>query len=324
MKSLFITALTYIRLPGALGRGIRLPSDLILTNDRALIGELLSPRFELIVGHLEASALRNAHAVVYSIKEYPDKELQDPQNARLLLINSMRSVQTFLQSLWLIKDNSVNFELGFQEFPFKKGYTSSVNSNFLAFFVSKADGSRDFTEFDSSEARAARDIATKLFSPSPREAEDQGYIVPEDFNRLSRVLHFLQVARASSDLGLKVAHYVTCFEALFSTDSTELAHKLAERMALFLGKNVGERTKIFKQVKAAYNIRSKVVHGDKITKKIAEQIHELLRSCDELLRGSLMKILTTPNLPGVFLRSPNDLEDYFIGMVLDNGLVSEQ
>jgi hypothetical protein len=41
-------------------------------------------------------------------------------------------------------------------------------------------------------------------------------------------------------------------------------------------------------------------------------------SCDELLRKSLIKILTTPTLYEIFQRPPNELEEYFVEMVLRN------
>jgi hypothetical protein len=85
-----------------------------------------------------------------------------------------------------------------------------------------------------------------------------------------------------------------------------------------LGNDGGERIAIFKRIKAAYNVRSKVVHGDRIAKKLAEQAADLARTCDDLLRKSLLKIITTPGLPEIFSRPPHELEEYLTYMVLDN------
>jgi Apea-like HEPN len=95
-----------------------------------------------------------------------------------------------------------------------------------------------------------------------------------------------------------------------------MTHKLAERVAFFLGENGAERTSIFKNIKAAYTVRSKVVHGDKIDKKRANQAPDLSRTCDELLRKSLAKVLTNPGLPEIFLGPPGEREEYLTGMVL--------
>ena len=95
-----------------------------------------------------------------------------------------------------------------------------------------------------------------------------------------------------------------------------MAHKLAERVAFFVGEAPSERSAIFKGIKAAYNIRSKTVHGAKIAKKLAEQAPATAGTCDELLRKTLGKILTTPGLPEVFAAPSHDLEEYLANLVL--------
>jgi hypothetical protein len=107
MKVLFITKLFHIRLPGALGRGIRLPFGLILTNDRDQIRKLLSENFELLAGQLETSALREANAAIYRITEHPQGSLQKEDEVRRFLNGQLGRVQMFLQALWLVKDNSI-------------------------------------------------------------------------------------------------------------------------------------------------------------------------------------------------------------------------
>jgi hypothetical protein len=187
MKVLFITKLFHIRLPGALGRGIRLPFGLILTNDRDQIRKLLSENFELLAGQLETSALREANAAIYSITEHPQGSLQKEDEVRRFLNSQLGRVQMFLQALWLVKDNSINVELGFLEYPHGnlRGSTA-VTSNFLAVRFSKADGSLDSMEFTDSEARNARDICEKLFGADVIDRDEyRGFLVPEDFNRLS-------------------------------------------------------------------------------------------------------------------------------------------
>jgi hypothetical protein len=306
-----------MRLSGSLGRGIRLPFDLILTNDKDQTRKLLSETFELLAGQIETSALRKASAVIYSVTEHSQASFQKEDEVIRFLNAQLGRVQIFLSALWLLKDNAVNFELGFLEYPYRDLRRSTVTSNFRAVRFSKADGTFESVEFVDSEARNAREIFQKLFSAEIVDRDEyRGWVVPEDFNRLSRVFYFVQGARSSSDLGNKIARYVTCFEALFCTDSSEMAHKLSERVAFFVGKDSAERINIFRKIKAAYNVRSKVVHGDKISKKLAEQATDLVRTCDELLRNSLTKILTTPGLPKIFSGVPGELEEYLTNMIL--------
>lgn len=50
-------------------------------------------------------------------------------------------------------------------------------------------------------------------------------------------------------------------EALFTNDNTEVAHKMALRMAALNGQGAGEQSRIFKLVKHCYGLRSQYVHG---------------------------------------------------------------
>ena len=318
MKTLFITAVFHMKLRGALGRGIRLPNGLILTNSQEEVGKLLSTNFERLVGQIEANTLRHANAVIYSITEQPQSFPKSGDEAPHLLNKHLGNVLLFLLALWFVKDNSVNIELGFLEYPHGNPSVAKVTSNFRAARFAQADGSIRETEFTESEARCARDVYKMLFAADVVDQdENSGYLMPEDFSRLSRLFYFIQSTRNSSDLSIRIAGYVTCFEALFCTDSSEMAHKLSERVAFFLGKTPAERSDIFKHVKAAYNIRSKAVHGDKISKKLADQALSISVECDQLLRNALFKILTTPSLSKVFSGFSQSLEEYFTSLVLD-------
>jgi hypothetical protein len=95
-----------------------------------------------------------------------------------------------------------------------------------------------------------------------------------------------------------------------------MAHKLSERVAFFLAETPPQRSEIFKQVKAAYNIRSKAVHGDKISKKLADQAASISVRCDEMLRNALDKILTTPHWGEIFSGSSRVMEEYLTSLVL--------
>lgn len=275
---------------------------------------LLSDNFKLLAGLLEVSALQDSNAVIYCISDHSPSDRDDA-----IRVVNMRTAEVnfFLLSMWLLKDNSVNIELGFLEWPLVNKCGSNVTSNTRAIRFANADGGIKEIEFTDSEVREARDIYSTLFAANITTRDDyQGYVIPEDINRLSRVFYYTQGARGSSNLSNRISTYVTCFEALFCTDSSEMAHKLSERMAFFLGETPTRRLEIFKQVKLAYNIRSKSVHGDKISKKLAEQVLSISLACDQLLRKALIKILENPSLQEVFSGSSQALEDYFTNLVL--------
>ena len=126
--------------------------------------------------------------------------------------------------------------------------------------------------------------------------------MPRDMTRLDRVIYYTQATRAAGNLGIKIANYITCFETLFSTDPSELAHKLSERIAVFVGDTSRERIAIYEQVKKAYGIRSKTVHGDRLTAQQEASAANLAAQCDVMLRRTLLKVLGSPELRKDLLR----------------------
>ena len=67
---------------------------------------------------------------------------------------------------------------------------------------------------------------------------------------------------------------VAGLEGLLVASNTEVSHKFAERVALFLAQETDERTKLCKKMKNAYKLRSKVAHGG----VIADDLYMLLGS----------------------------------------------
>jgi hypothetical protein len=76
-------------------------------------------------------------------------------------------------------------------------------------------------------------------------------------------------------------------ECLLGTDSVELTHKLSERIAWLLSDNAENRVRIFRQVKALYTIRSRVIHGSVVTKAQLQELSRHSEIADEFLRQLL-------------------------------------
>jgi dsDNA-binding SOS-regulon protein len=72
----------------------------------------------------------------------------------------------------------------------------------------------------------------------------------------------------------KLLDAVAGLEGLLVASNTEVSHKFAERVALFLAQGTDERTKLCKKMKDAYRLRSKVAHGG----VIADDLYMLLGS----------------------------------------------
>lgn len=81
--------------------------------------------------------------------------------------------------------------------------------------------------------------------------------------------------------GEKLVDYIIALEALFLRDNKELTYKLALRTAIFLSDDSKERNIIREDIKNAYNLRSKIVHGDFIEsgeKGLITKIEEYVRT----------------------------------------------
>jgi hypothetical protein len=321
-KNLFIANIENLRILANLGHGEKLTDTILITNDRLIIENLLSPSFYEIAGTLEAHYLKTTGAVAYSIEE--TQAFSNEQTAISFLLGRLGEVKVFMQMLWLVKDNSVNVDLGYLEYPFKtmKLSRTNVSRNSFAHVFTTARGDVLTTEFTRDELRRARYLRRDskwTVVLTPQVAAD------ERFTRYDRAFYFLQAARGSSDLGVKIANYCTCFETLFSTDSQELSHKLGERIACFLEKDPAERINVFHAIKRAYAIRSKVVHGGKGSSRLSEQLKEVSVSCDNIMRRILIRILDEPSLQKYFQHptSDKDVEEYFTSLVLGNILSLE-
>ncbi|MGD0918152.1 MAG: hypothetical protein ABSB22_17005 [Thermodesulfobacteriota bacterium] len=314
-RTLFITNVEHLKILSNLGDGEKIGDKLRITNDRLFIQKLITPSFHTLAGDLETHFLNTTGAVAYSIEE--SQPFPSDEAANSFLVERLMEVRTFLQMLWLVKDNSVNVDLGYLEHPYKSSVATKTNvtRNSIAHIFSNSQGEVLATEFSRDELRKARHLFREFSGGSKVKFQ---IAIDEGLSRFERAFYFMQAARASSDLGVKIANYCICFETLFSTDVQELSHKLGERIACFLEKDVPNRLSLFQTIKKAYAVRSKIVHGSKGSPKAAASIKESSVSCDGIVRRILLQIIEEPSFQKYFFESPSnkDLEDYFVALVL--------
>ena len=71
-------------------------------------------------------------------------------------------------------------------------------------------------------------------------------------------------------------------------------------MALFLEKEATKAQEVFKQVKAGYGWRSKIVHGLRVSKLKDGEADQLLNEIEELLRRVIVAILSEDTTAEIF------------------------
>jgi hypothetical protein len=134
-----------------------------------------------------------------------------------------------------------------------------------------------------------------------------------------RAFYWIQAGRSARGLGERIASFCTAMESLFATSSSELAHQLAERMALFLSDQSDDRLRIYREVKRAYGLRSKVVQGDVLRQSKMAELLECSLACDDLLRQAIQKAAADKEARKGLEGGNDDLDRYFLGLDFAQG-----
>lgn len=225
-------------------------------------------------------------------------------------------IDTFIQSLWFSKDNSASvtgsyFEIEALNYVNSKG-ASVVNYNSNGKIVSTTITPHDIflaTEIHQSLTKIMPKREHVMFDELPGiisvlndDTRSKQIILPKaplnynhnDQNRIERALMFLHIARNHSYMLYRLAFFVPVLECLFgdSGNKAEITHKVAERVAFYIGKSAAERHECFNNVKDAYAIRSKFIHGDVFEKTSVNSVNELSPKIEEIARKVLKNIIT--------------------------------
>ncbi len=318
----FIAELKEIKIDLDLGKGIELKSNInnsisdkfenfhvYITNNQKIIKSLIDDNFELVAGKLEAHSILNAKVIVYSNDKFIGKDF----NQITVLDIYLRLLKVFSLSLWNVKDNAVDFDFGFLEYPISNIY--NLTSNYYSGINSTAYGLTKVTNFSKKELDTAIELMLDYYEIQEKEK------IQTHFNSKSSNLSisnlFIQTARESHDLAYKIRQYCSYFETILSTDSSELTHKLSERVALFLSDDKDNRTKIFRDIKNAYKIRSQIVHGAGLKEKSIKDLDIIANKCDRYVRKINNKIFSTEEFQIMFdKKNTGKIDNYFLELIM--------
>lgn len=327
MKFRFIAKLHHIKIISIFNRGINIFDELKISNSTSLISSTIMNEFIInMIGHLEYNDLLES-TYVYAKGDTTKVEhvfnQYDTKWDRMLFLDQyMKIAQQFMTCLWLIKDNSVNTELGFLYIEDDHGRAHTINSNMRGIMFTSSNGEYIEEEFSREEIVKAVEYLHLTANPDSLRttfAQDTMKLVNTESSRLGRFFYFLQHARGQSHIPSKISNYCTMLEVLLSTDASEITHKIAERAALFLGNNSEEKVDIFYTIKSGYKIRSSTVHGDLLSKKYKKHQTQvdLSNKLDILLRKLILKIITNEKYIEIFNRyKAEELDKWFNDEIL--------
>lgn len=304
--------------------------DFILSTDRNLLDETIKTnQFVSAVGLISTYQIdRNPHFIsvenscYYFSNRYISNEMR-------LSEKKIEVLQFFMSCLWFIKDccsdvgylHSYNYNTG------------NIHSRRRTVLFSNAKGEFNSSIFGHFELEKAREIFKQLV-PILMQGHEMDEVFIEDNksekfnavtksdihslknssrNRIDRAFSFLTLARSNSFLPLKISFYIGFYEALFTTDKTEVSHKVTERVTLYLGGDYVKKKSTFSLIKKAYDVRSKYLHGQVLVKP-NELLANIAYDIDNLTRELFTKIILEDS--EVFLQKEPLLNDYFKDLIL--------
>ncbi|WP_193065401.1 HEPN domain-containing protein [Oceanobacillus oncorhynchi] len=311
MKFRFITILHNMKLDTIKNRGSKIFTGARISNGAQILDETLET--DIMHYTLGSYSKSEFNDVVYF---YMDGELKDIHSVSQMNEIGMqytffllREAQFFTHALWEVKDNNVYV---------RDGFLLTYTQNFEDGVVYKASLSEVFTY-------STGDQKESLFSESELLSAIQNF-VPSEFdnfaeenfggklpdskhlfksggsNRINRAEYFTVGARNCSIIPTKIVFYCTALECLFTIGSSEINHKIAERVALMLGTSEESKKNLFKFIKNAYDYRSKLIHGQHlkgnesnlvaISQRLDEILRELLRDKHEIFYQDDQKMET--------------------------------
>lgn len=323
---LLVAAVHNLIIPDLPGGRIEIADDVYLTNDCRALEQIISPGLRLSMGGNEYLSLIKGTAAAYW-KDLPNET--DSDRALAFLSGWLSCLRAFFMGLWLLRDNSVNCEMGFIEHHVP-GPGLTCGSNFIASPFSTATGTVEPQGFTLSEIRLARDYFQSFFLPLMFGQEVGGSLTTihstvqlrgrvvsaKGVHRLPRLLYFLSGARSADDIGVKLSLYMTCLEILFSTEPSELVYRLSERVGVFLSPVPEERLRVYHLVRRAYGVRSKVIHGDVLRESTQKDLASVATEVDHLLRSLIQRIATDRSIRSILDMDNSDLDQFLTALTM--------
>ena len=316
-----------------------------LTNDISFLSFIITSRNEVIEklildnelkSVLGTSSLNNykKHPFFYLETEIETDKEDDLSEDEIKILQDntyLYSIilENFISFLWLVKDNCCGLDTFYTYAPSAKKIMHKKDSS--AFSTCKGK-ENETIYFSTEEILNAIDLFVKgssLFyhkNVRIKKAEDQEQlsiikrdITPYDFKKVTRIeraFQFLIMARKTSQLPLKISLYMCIYETLFyGTNSGEISHQIAERVALYTVNARFLRHGIYRQIKEAYKVRSIYFHGNSF-KGYKKDLSEISFYLDDLTRNILSKIILKDS--AIFLQEDDLLEQSFHDLIFED------
>lgn len=314
-KILFITSFRNLVLSDQLQEPFELMPGINITNNPRIKNRILSKNLIGIIGQIEYDYLTQQESIVFC--EFDEEQLGGLGTSKFLIV-LLLWIKNLFRTAWIMKDHCLECDAAYL-IKEKSHKDREYSNNFLAQRTMLSNGEVEPIIFSTNELESWRDLNHKIEERLHAEGSTEfEFFMEKEFLRSARALHFIHNATTSKNLAFRIAHYCSALETLFSTDAAELSHKLSERTAFFLGDFGQNKATVFKDIKSAYGIRSKLTHGDSINKKTIEELPSISKKLDEYLR-KIFAILYGEDWVVEHIDSAPQKIDYIFNEMIFNG-----
>jgi hypothetical protein len=104
-------------------------------------------------------------------------------------------------------------------------------------------------------------------------------------------MHWFAKSYTDVDSADRLISLVIAAEALFLENEAELSHRFAERGAVLIAAERPNKIETYQELKQAYGVRSKLVHGKTVS---PDEAHECFTKMDDFMRVALNTMLRLP------------------------------
>lgn len=310
MNFRFISTLRFMKVIGNDLNDFDLLPGITVVRQRDKIKKALSKELKENSGLIEYDHLNNANHILYG--DFKNQVFESTNTSQQALFVWLLWLDMLVFSSWLVKDNSMHCEMAFCNKYTRKNFSEWSNNSLMTLFTTSSGVRWLDTEFSKEELieweRKNDKINNYLDSNSSSMFDS---FIDSKYSRYGRAFSFIKSARRELNPAMKIAHYCSALESLFSTDNAELSHKLSERVSIFLKDFGYDPLEVFDDIKGFYGIRSKVTHGDSLKSSKVDNLPNESSKFDSYLRKIMNEILESDELMKIFDGDKNSLELFF-------------
>lgn len=305
-NGLVVSTLRYLKVDAAPGRYELMPGIDLLVGDKAK-RKYLNAEFRNVAGLIEYEHFSSADHLL--VGEFEDDFCGKQHSSATVVLFWLVWLDWLLQDSWLIKDNSIVCEVAFCRVK-NRTIEWSKNGLFSKAHTASGDDQADviFTEHDLVEwNRLSNEVRKRFYSNEKAHISRSS---SKEFSRFARFIHFASFSRRTPDPAMKISQNCSALESLFSTDASELSHRLSERVAFFLAASGHDAESTFERMKKCYGVRSKVTHGTHV-KLRDDEVESLSAWMLVIMRDIAMKLIEYDEVYQVLNGKNDEIDAYF-------------